>query len=1634
MEYTSYQIVSENTSSLNTGSYINSTEYSMFVDQFSPDLWYGVSDRDAIELGVWDRDKKLLGWKTIYSNKEYAPITLNYIDHLDFPVTYSYNELKPDFILYKNEKILINPIEQVSSSFEILSGSYILTYNFIREMAGTEESPLVIKDISPSRKEIKLIPLETASLAYNAYCQKKILVKDVSSLYINSIKNCPYGEIYNKISSVHPTEINIIRKIFFLTSENATIEFFRNLYEDQWIYNSSLESAVNINLKSDIIRIQGIRTYFTNFLLQNTEKIIEFKEIDSYFEGFVSASIERKFLPIGPNPIQPYIDAKKFVFDFFTKYFYTSISNKLTEEYNKKYYFPLKNALNLGKNRFLPILNSGYIDEKVDSDDPLTLIVKLQDELPTDIHIQSHCWVTNISLVPYIVSAIIKHSKLEDTYKIGPPNFSISDANASLTNTNLKYSEEDLREEEEISRELTISKNIQELSVDYTDFKNFVVFSSAEMRLKIFKNKMINISDLNSAMEILNKKNHEFIISSGSNYPHYEHEHKNIQSQLDECVNTFDGYESYLYRGGGFEYKNRNFISSSYIKELESTAISYDKLNRDSFIHNCPEHILIDSENDEYIIFLSMIGHFFDNIYIYIANLPSEKKIKNSETEEFTRRVTDYMLQAFGWDVDDTLEQTTILNNYLSIDELEGLNKLSSEERLKIIRNRILVNLPQIYKTKGTEEAIKIILSCYGIPSSLLSVREYGGINYSTENASYTTYERVYLRQWNAESPADTYYLSNPAGMHTCLFKFCVDDAKSYAYNKEHILVGGFTDLNIQKTEISASGNWAAGIIRVPKKNGGKVFFRIGLNDSPILTLYSSEFPLFNGSIYSVMLRRNPPADGFEYTENSLPIPSKFDLYVQQNDGGNRVLHLTSSGICYNTASNLWFSGEGEIRIGGWFSHWNQRGYTGCFDKLQTWFTSLTDADFENYVNNINSYAFSGPNSHKNLIFRMHYDYPIDQRQELVNSEWTGKWKNANPYFSNNSNKQLECLYGIHDINVDYMVNSGSWVGVQELIPDKCSPTGYVSQSCYPWQFKVIDYPNTWNVSKYGPNKFRNEKINYASQSVEARLDHLDRSTYTLDYNNAPDSNQVGFFVDPQDFKNRDIVRYLGNFDLMDSIGDPQNRFQPEYLTLKSLRKEYADAHIPASGSKTLFNELLILYKLYFNQSIFEAIKNVIPARANPIVGVLIEPTILERPKYYSKKILSEINTGSTMYLENSMSRYFRDKKSLVTISASNSELEHSTNIFASYVSLPLRDYPANFGGNYISDFSDPYNIGHFAGGILTMEELRSLRLLPIVNFKGNPLRGVAPLSVQFTSICFNVTSYEWEFGDEDKYIHVINPPYEALKNEEHPLYTYEYEGIYSVSLIGYNGEVNLGLSATRTEEQYIIVSRPEINVSFAAIPRTGSAGETIFRFENYSNSNSSAELNYIWDFGDGKTSNDKEPLHVYENEGIYTVTLTATAGNYSESLTEPEYILVEVRSEPCGGTFSVNGGHISWNDTPNYYEYVVGMGTPTGLVTMEFDTYKVPDKMVVIWDGQEVINTGWRGIEGPENKTTYIDDIRTATGDGSINVSGPAKGSATFVKNKRLPMHAILRVWGPRPGTAWRIRIGCPDNPPAPF
>ena len=1555
MDYTSYQLVSNSSSSLNTGSYLNSTEYAMFVKGFQGDLWYGLSEFDVIEIGLWDRNKNEVGWGTVHQSKSYATVTVSHYNTLNNVVTYSYQELKPDYILHGTKDLLVDTPNQVSQSFNIQSGSYFITYNNTREMAGSPLSPLVIKDIAPSRKELKLYPLSASNSSYTAFCQHKFLMNNVSPLYVQTLDNCPYGQIYNQVSSLYTTEINTIKNLFFISSDGEMLTFFRNLYEDLLLYSSTpVLSVAGLEVVSqNFIRIQGINTYFSDYLLSNSTMVVDFKTLDTQFSVFTSASIERKFSPAGLHPTQEYVNAKAFVYDFFTKYFYTPVSTTLRTAFDDKYFGYFKNALNVGDNRLLPILSVGMMDERTLPDDPLTLLVKLKDELPTDLSTQTHCWVSNISQVPYVVSAIISTDVFQTIHTIGPPNFSIPIPNASLTNTNIAYTSNDLRMDEQTERQLTIGKNISELSVDYSNFSNFVVFSSAEMRLKIFKNKAISLYSLSSSLDVLNDTANAFLVASGSIYPYYDREYASIQGQMDSIVNTFDGYESFLYNSGKYEFENGAFVSASLVADQDTAATAYDKDNRDSLVNTCPEHILVNPDNDDYIIFLSMVGHFFDDIYIYIANMPSEKKLGNDLTSEFTRRVVDCMLETFGWKTDDSLEQANLLNNYLTSDQMAGLNQMSAEERLKAIRNRILNSLPQIYKTKGTEEAVRLVLACYGIPSVLLSVREYGGVTYDDPKASYTLYERVYMRQWDTSSKYDSYDLQLPSDSHTYLFKVSVDDSAPYAYGNEQVLFGRVEDAD--RTSVSGSGEWAVGFVRIPKKDSGKIFFRIGYKNNELFRLYSQEFPLFDGNIYSVMLRRNYPDPGFEFDPNYDAVPAKYDLWVKRNEFGSQLVNLTSSAICYDPNLNVRFGQGGHLKIGGWFADWNGQGYTGCFDKFQVWKEPLPNSNAEDYTNNFSAYSFRGDTiPYETLYFRMHTDYPFNQLD-------TGRWVNGNPYFTSESFEKIQTLYPlVTPANVDYIVSSMAWSGSTKIVDGPCGP---ISQSVYPYQFKVLDYPSTWGISKYGPNKFRNEKTRFVSQSVEARFDNLDRSTFVDPSATAPDSNQVGFFVDPQDFKNRDIVRYFGNFDFMDAIGDPGYQYSQSYDSLKLFRNEYADDRNQYSGSRTLFNEILTTYKLYFNRSVFEAIRNVIPARTNALLGVVIEPTILERPKYQ----LKTINTSGSYAFEVGMGHYGPVTCSYMGISGSLMSMSvvliptQSLNLNLGYVNLPTADYPVNYGGNYIRDLSDDFEFGHFAAGVPT-RTIDFSAVLPCYSIN-YPIVGYAPLTVEFTNNSFGATKYLWDFGDGH------------TSTDVSPTHIYDEFGIYTVTLTGYYGA--FGLHKTITN--YITVLSYIITADFDGNPKRGMAPLEV----SFSNLSTNAD-NYYWQFGSGSaTSTLFGPTQSYLDPGIYSVQLTSFTNPigcshvYSDIEGKTGYIIVDPPPDNCGGPYLQDFEGGNYGNKMFSQPFIGSLGHLTTPVTFSYNVNNSASRYIVNINGNTMLDTLW--LYSGSADQTAVDNINNA-------------------------------------------------------
>jgi PKD repeat protein len=178
-----------------------------------------------------------------------------------------------------------------------------------------------------------------------------------------------------------------------------------------------------------------------------------------------------------------------------------------------------------------------------------------------------------------------------------------------------------------------------------------------------------------------------------------------------------------------------------------------------------------------------------------------------------------------------------------------------------------------------------------------------------------------------------------------------------------------------------------------------------------------------------------------------------------------------------------------------------------------------------------------------------------------------------------------------------------------------------------------------------------------------------------------------------------------------------------------------------------------------------------------------------------------------------------------------------------------------------------------------TIPEFVSVGTIPAASFYATPTQGTIPLTVKFTGTSGSgITSWNWNFGDG------------ATSSAQNPTHVYTKTGSYTVSLNTLNryGEGH----STRTG---LIKAGTIPLTEFFADTRTGDPPLTV-KFHDYTSGNPSS---WFWQFGDGATSTEKDPVHTYSSEGYYNTTLTSENGFGTDTLTRTHHIRVGNPSIP---------------------------------------------------------------------------------------------------------------------------------------
>ena len=830
-------------------------------------------------------------------------------------------------------------------------------------------------------------------------------------------------------------------------------------------------------------------------------------------------------------------------------------------------------------------------------DEVESIILKLYNPLPANISSNSTFWITKLMSNPLIETIVLNE---QDDIKCPPikgPNFNIEVDFVKGQSTNFESLDSLILSGSTSSSTQLISSylssslvNTDGLNIEYyisgsTDYvwDNFVHFSSAKERVDnfIYKVQLIEkYEELISASLYYSGSVTQIASGSGSVTASVSslQERQRQQIKKDQLLQGFDGFEKFLYTSSSYTTNDSGSITwpynisnrlistninvQSWYSNIVTLAEDYDIENTNYVLNNIPQYIRNNTENDSLILFFTMIGQHFDNIYFHTKSIEKTRNLGYKAKDGISDKLLFDVLKSFNWDAKNLSADSKLWDYALGLDSNGGTkNETPAKQRTYEVWRRIVNNLPYLLKHKGTRRGIYALMSCYGIPSSNLSIFEFGGPEVTEISKSKLVYDNV------------TTALKMISGSYLEMDWKTTDKSR-----KPNTIELFLNPTYISGSTIISGSGWNVMLSGSADSQYGKVIFNYSSSVSSSIS--SSLLPIFNDRFF-----------GLSVSSGSTGLK----LDVRQ---ANKERTIFEQSITASVSGSSWNTGS-KIKVGGY--------YSGSVDEFRLWSEVLDTERFYEHVSfpeMINGNSISS--STADLYFRLDFEYPknLALTSSLINVD-------TNVYFSASvTRNELE--------SGNITITSGSTL-LSENPSALLSASAYFPNSIttYPYQFEAIDRSVVLEIPDMGSTRYSTNKVRFETQTdyydndISVGIDLSIKSRVTKKaFDQSPvDSNRVGLFFSPTKELNIDIAKSFGGINLDNYIGDPSDDYKPNYKSLDNLRNYY----FKRFDNRDIY-AYINLIKLY-EKSMFEDIKKMLPARVKATTGLLIEPHILERSK-----------------------------------------------------------------------------------------------------------------------------------------------------------------------------------------------------------------------------------------------------------------------------------------------------------------------------------------------------------------------------------------------------------------------------------
>jgi len=861
-----------------------------------------------------------------------------------------------------------------------------------------------------------------------------------------------------------------------------------------------------------------------------------------------------------------------------------------------------------------------------------SILVKLYEPLPVQFGLKSTLWVVEEISAPqaYNVTFPFEEFIPNDFQFILGPNYSLNltqesgvasqvyDYN-SLIGTNLTSSANQVKN--------LLNRKEVSISVDYTDYNDFIQFSSAYTRLENFVYKVGLIEQYqNTLNNILSQ-----ITDGGTGSIAYSESNAEFTSKIAEIEKNFDGYEYFLYYNSGSEYSYPKSNteppftlystgssevltwlgsadpSNAYYGGQSLSASNYDEENDNYLKNTIPEYLKTDPNNAKYELFVDMVAQQYDNTWLYTKNITTRFDADNRLDYGISKDLVADAIKDFGiklysnnFNTDDlytaflgiTPSGSTFPFPYMTgsingkVDTPSGYEYVDTEISAsddivpldnvnKRLYKRIYHNLPNLLKRKGTIGGLRALITSYGIPDTILRISEFGSKDRdTTKDWDYSQNQFNYALQLEGISNP-TYITSSWAGNsawpnvdtspQTVQLRFKTTGIPTSSFY-QNLFVLDYNNAFITLEydgNGTISGSWSGSVPSESNAYGTLAFYPEGQVGYAAGRSASVSLPFFDQGWWSVQAT-------YDYDNTTTA-----SLYVANRIGeeigfsGSDHIAVTQ-GQYWKTATTAYIPSASNLIL----NSLNHAPLSGALQEVRYWDTPLSESFFFDYVVNPYSTQGTGVNTAPDeLMFRADLGTELNTGSRTsIHPKVTGSWE-ITQSFASDSNFYL----------------TGSFIQNTESIFLNQVPGGIKNRITDKVHIVTTTIPSGSTLSPYRSI----QQTPYPSGS-------------------APNINYLEVAFSPQDQINDDIIAQVGDFNLGDYIGDPRQISESTYSypELDALRDAYFTKYIKSYD----VNDFVRLIK-FFDNSLFKMIEDFTPARTSLSSGVVIKQNLLERNK-----------------------------------------------------------------------------------------------------------------------------------------------------------------------------------------------------------------------------------------------------------------------------------------------------------------------------------------------------------------------------------------------------------------------------------